>query len=116
MHKHEETITNLLGSVPQSGFKMAIQNHVDTLRRRVKELTATQTRKERELTELETNRKHQKEQLEKKEEMLRKNQDEIYNECEGGDFDNTLKTTENILSELRDKKGILSSSQFLYNK
>lgn len=115
-NKHEDTLTNLLGSMPESGFKIAIQSHVDKLRRRVKELTSLQSSKEKQLTELETNRKHIKEKLSEKEEALRTSQEEIYNECESEDFEETLETTAAYLNTLQDNKGVLTSSKYMFNK
>lgn len=116
MNKHEDTVRSLLGTMPESGFKVAIQEHVDKLQRQVKELTSLRSRKDKELVELEMNRKHLKEQLRAKEETLRSGEEEIYNECESGEFEETVTSLQSQVDELLDVKGTLSSSEFMYDR
>lgn len=105
-----------MGSIPQSGFKTSIQSHIDQLRRKVRELNMTNDKLTKELAKLETNRIHLKEQLSNKEDVLRRDLEEIDNECEGDDFEDVLNRTETELNNVLDNKGILSSSKHIYNK
>ncbi|KAL0276884.1 UNVERIFIED_CONTAM: hypothetical protein PYX00_004352 [Menopon gallinae] len=116
LNKHRDSLRSILGEEPSSGFRVAVQTQVDKLKRSVKELTSKLTRKERELTELDMKRKHQKEQLRQKEEKLRSIEEEIYEECGSDDFDEVVTALRNQIDELQDMKGILTSSEYMYQK
>lgn len=116
LNKHRDTLRSLLGEEPSSGFRVVVQSQIDKLKRSVKELTSKLTRKERELTEMDMKRKHQKEQLRQKEEKLRSIEEEIYEECGSDDFDDVVTSLRNQIDELQDLKGILTSSEYMYQK
>lgn len=116
INKHEDNLQTILGEVPKSKFKMALQNHFLNARQKVKEVSALRSKKEKELTELEMKRKHLKDKLKAKEEVLRTNEEDIYEICGSDDFDETVSRLQKEIEELQDIKGTLSSSEFMYQR
>lgn len=106
----------LLGFMPESGFKIAVQNHCEKLRRRTCDLTSTRAKKEKEKTETETNWKHLKEQLRVKEDTLRNSKDQMDQVLGADDYQQKLDSLRSEIDGLQDVKGALSSSEFMYKR
>lgn len=116
INKHEDNLKALLGVLPDSRFKSAIQNRFTSVRQKVKDLNNLRSKKEKELTELEMKRKHLKEKYKGKEDILQTIEEEIYEACGSDDFEETVSQVQKELEELQDVKGTLSSSEFMYQR
>ncbi|KAK6618741.1 hypothetical protein RUM43_013132 [Polyplax serrata] len=116
INKHEDNLKALLGVLPDSRFKSAIQNRFTSVRQKVKDLNNLRSKKEKELTELEMKRKHLKEKYKGKEDILQTIEEEIYEACGSDDFEETVSQVQKEVEELQDVKGTLSSSEFMYQR
>ncbi|XP_033607955.1 DNA repair protein RAD50 [Cryptotermes secundus] len=115
-NKNEDTLKHLLKTVPEQGIKYELKFCIDRLTKDIKDMNLNLSIKQRELTALETHRKHQKEALRRREEDLRVKEEMVYEACGNQDYEEVVKRSEEIVQDLQDQKGTLSSSEYLFRR
>ncbi|XP_053609977.1 DNA repair protein RAD50 [Plodia interpunctella] len=115
-NKHKTALTELLGSMPESGFAISvnklecdIRNEVDSMKQKMKE-------KQLEQKSLETERKHVRESLNEKRSELTKAEDKMYQACGTQTYESTLAKLTSTVESLQDEQNVLQSSMFIFAK
>ncbi|KPI94471.1 DNA repair protein RAD50 [Papilio xuthus] len=115
-NKHRSVISDLLGTMPDKGYAMAInkleyelRDEVDSVKKKLKE-------KHTNLTSLETERKHVRELLTERRNELTAAEDQMFKACGTQTYEATLSKLNTTVEKLQEEQNMLQSSMFIFTK
>ncbi|CAG9786668.1 unnamed protein product [Diatraea saccharalis] len=115
-NKHKSALSELLGTMPEKDFAIAVNKFEYNIQAEVESIKQKQKEKQIKQTTLETERKHVKEMLTEKRNELTKAEDQMYKACGTQSYEATLSKITTNVEKLQDEQNVLQSSMFIIAK
>lgn len=116
LSKHSATITELLGTLPEENYAVAVNKVEAEWRAEVKSSKQKLKEKQKELTSLEAERKTVGEMLSEKRAEIVKSDAKIKKACGNQTYDETLKELTSLVDDLQEKQAVLQASTVVIDK
>ncbi|XP_063624713.1 DNA repair protein RAD50-like [Cydia splendana] len=116
LSKHSATITELLGTLPEENFAVAVNKVEAEWKAEVKSSKQKLKEKQKELTSLEAERKTVGEMLSEKRAEIVKSDAKIKKACGNQTYDETLKELTSLVEDLQEKQAVLQASTVVIDK